>query len=209
MVSLRPSMDKIKNIVFDFGRVLVGYDFEPFMRGLFSDPVEREAFKAVFIGHDFVAKCDKGDLSFHDLIEEYKLRYPQWKEQVGKFEFHQLAVMTGEMPGMKDLLERLRAAGYKLYGLTNWSAEVYKVIEKYDILSMLDGRVISSEEKIIKPSPEIYRCLCERYSLKPQECLFTDDKQPNIDGAIAAGMHAVLFTDAASFESYLKQKKLL
>lgn len=202
-------MDKIKNMVFDFGKVLVGYDFEPFMCSLFSDPEERSRFKSVFIGHDFVAKCDKGDKSFHDLIVEYQQIYPQWKEQIGRFEFHQLPVMTGEMPGMKDLLLRLRAAGYKLYGLTNWSAEVYKVIDKYEILRMLDGRVISSEEKIIKPSVEIYQCLCSRYGLKPQECLFTDDKQRNVDGAIAAGMQAVVFTDAAYFEEYLIKQKLL
>ena len=60
----------------------------------------------------------------------------------------------------------------------------------------VDGRWIFVE---VKPGPEIYRTLLERYRLRPEDCLFVDDVQQNVDGAVAVGMHAVRFTgDAAA-----------
>ena len=66
---------------------------------------------------------------------------------------------------MRDLLTRLKADGYRLYGLTNWSKEVYAVIEKFDILQLMDDRLISSEELLIKPDVAIYDRLCEKFGL--------------------------------------------
>jgi len=110
---------------------------------------------------------------------------------------------------MRAVLDRLRASGYKLYGLTNWSETVYPTIAQFEILRILDGRVISSEEHLIKPEVAIYHRLCEKFSLRPEECLFTDDKQVNIDGALAAGMDAVLFRDAPSFIADLQSRGIL
>lgn len=76
-------------------------------------------------------------------------------------------------------------------------------MRRYGIFDLLDGRVVSSEEKLIKPDPAIYRCLCERYSLKPEECLFTDDKEKNVAGAKSIGMEAVVFTDAETYRKDL------
>ena len=113
--------------------------------------------------------------------------------------------MTVEMPGMRDLLTRLKAAGYRLYGLTNWCDAIYDVIGKFGILQMMDDRLISSEERLIKPDVAIYDRLCDKFGLVKEECLFTDDKQINIDGATTAGLQAVLFTDAQTFEDDLKR----
>ena len=70
---------------------------------------------------------------------------------------------------------------------------------------MMDDRLISSEEHLVKPDVAIYDRLCEKFGLVKEECLFTDDKPINIDGAKAAGMSAVLFTDASRFEEDLKR----
>ncbi len=78
-------------------------------------------------------------------------------------------------------------------------------MERYGIFGLLDGTVISSEEHLLKPEPEIYRCVCERFGLKPEECLFTDDKPVNVEGAKAIGMNAVVFTDAVTYASDLRR----
>ena len=52
---------------------------------------------------------------------------------------------------------------------------------------------LSHEMKLLKPDPEIYRLAIEGSGHKAQECLFIDDSQANVDGALAAGMHAVLY----------------
>lgn len=195
----------IKNIILDFGKVLVCYEFTPFLKTIFDDDEERREFESIFCGQEFVQRCDLGEESFIEIIRDSQIKYPHWANQLQELYDRQLDVMTIEMPGMRDLLTRLRAAGYRLYGLSNWSDAVYSVIEKFDILQMLDDRLISSEEIMVKPDVAIYNRLCEKFGLVKEECLFTDDKQINIDGAKAAGMPAVLFTDARQFEEDLKQ----
>ena len=198
----------IKNLIFDFGKVLVCYDFPAFLKTIIDDEEECLRFEAVVCSEEFVNRCDLGAESFIDLIREYQEKYPHWKRQLQEYHDRQLDVMSGEMPGMRDLLTRLKAKGYRLYGLTNWSEAVYDVIGKFDILRMMDDRLISSEEVLIKPDVAIYNRLCEKFGLVKEECLFTDDKQINIDGAKAAGMPAVLFTDARQFEEDLKRLKI-
>ena len=194
----------IKNLVFDFGKVLICYDYPSFLRTII-DEEECRRFEAVVCSEEFVQRCDLGEETFIDLIRECQEKYPHWRRQLQEFYDRQLDAMTVEMPGMRDLLTRLKAAGYRLYGLTNWSDAIYDVIGKFDILQMMDERLISSEELLIKPDVAIYDRLCEKFGLVKEECLFTDDKQANIDGAIAAGMQAVLFTDSHTFEEDLKR----
>ena len=195
----------IKNLIFDFGKVLICYDYTSFLKTIFDDDAERRRFEEVFCGAEFVRRCDLGEDSFIDLIRESQTKYPHWRNQLQEFYDRQLDAMTVEMPGMRDLLTRLKADGYRLYGLTNWSDAAYDVIGKFDILRMMDDRLISSEERLIKPDVAIYDRLCEKFGLVKEECLFTDDKQINIDGAKAAGMPAVLFTDARQYEEDLKR----
>ena len=195
----------IKNLIFDFGKVLVCYDFPSFLKTIFNDEEECLRFEAVVCSEEFVSRCDLGAESFIDLIKECQVKYPHWERQLQEYYDRQLDVMTVEMPGMRDLLTWLKAKGYRLYGLTNWSNAVYDVIEKFDILQMMDDRLISSEEILIKPDVAIYDRLCEKFGLVMEECLFTDDKQANIDGAKAAGMPAVLFTDTRQYEEDLKR----
>lgn len=196
----------IRNIVFDFGKVLVDYEFDHFLVPLFKGNVaEVEKFKSVMCNEEFVLRMDKGDTSFDDLIIEKQCEYPQWKEELQVFHDRQIDIITEEIPGMRSLIYRLRAAGYGIYGLTNWCSNVYEVIEKFDILQLMDDRLISSEEHLIKPYVEIYRRFCEKFNFKPEECVFTDDKLKNVLGAREAGMHAIQFFNAAQFEQELDQ----
>ena len=193
----------IKNLIFDFGKVLICYDYPSFLKTIFDDDGERLEFEKIFCSNEFTQRCDLGVEPFVDIIREFQEKFPYWKRQLQEFHDRQLDAMTIEMPGMRDLLTRLKANGYRLYGLTNWSSTVYPVIEKFSILQMMDDRLISSEEHLVKPDVAIYNRLCEKFGLDKEECLFTDDKQINIDGAKAAGMPAVLFTDVHQFEKDL------
>ena len=194
----------IKNYIFDFGGVLIGYDYPSLVRTLFDDEGERRAFEELVCSEEFMTRCDLGEESFAEIIRKQQELYPHWKRQLQEFHDRQPDAMTGEIPGMRDLLTRLKAEGYHLYGLTNWSEAVYRVIEKFDILQMMEGTLISSEEKMLKPDAAIYHRLCEKFGLRPQECLFTDDKQVNVDGARAVGMQAVLFTNAKELERQIR-----
>ncbi len=195
----------IKNLIFDFGKVLVDYEFETLLRSFFDTEEEYLAFLQVVGTQDFIDKCDREAVPFSELIGQYQIQYPQWHSQFQSFHDRYLEFVTVEMPGMRDLLHRMRAEGYKLYGLTNWNSTVHDVIRKYDILQLLDGRVISSEEQVIKPERAIYDKVVERFGLNPAECVFADDKPANVKGAKDAGWHAILFKNAAQYERELRE----
>lgn len=189
----------IKNLIFDFGKVLVDYDFGLVIDEFFTNNRDKEDFVRIVITDEFMRRCDTEDIPFKDLIEEMKGRYPHLSVPFQLFFDRFNDVVTGEVVGMRQLLEEMKGRGYKMYGLTNWCSKVHDVMPKYDIFKLLDGAVISSEEHMVKPDANIYMQLCEKFSLKPEECLFADDKPVNIEGARNVGMKAVVFTDAETF----------
>ena len=75
---------------------------------------------------------------------------------------------------------------------------------QFEIFNLLDGYIISSEEKVIKPEAEIYHCLFNRFNLKPEECIFADDRAENIEGGRRVGMEGIVFTDARQYERELR-----
>ena len=62
-------------------------------------------------------------------------------------------------------------------------------------LSFTDGGILSYKDKVIKPDPAIYRLLIERYDLVPENCVFIDDTQKNLDAAEKIGIKTILFTE--------------
>ena len=62
-----------------------------------------------------------------------------------------------------------------------------------EFLEYVDGGILSYRDGVIKPDPAIYRLLLDRYSLNPEECVFLDDIQKNLDAAKAFGIHTILF----------------
>lgn len=193
----------LKNIVFDFGKVLVDYDFDMLMEKLYPDAGTQRKVYDFVMNQKIRDSFDLGLKTFEDMVADYASQFPEISEELLLFGKRKYEVVLGEMPGMKDLLKRLKDGGFRLYGLSNWDTQVYFTIDQYDIFKLLDGRIISCEEHAVKPGPEIYRRLFSRYGLSPAECLFVDDKQVNIDGALAVGMPAVLFKDAAQLEKHL------
>lgn len=194
----------IRNLVFDFGNVLVRHDLQPIVNDLFNNnQQERGKFLDILSDREFVDTCDRGIIPFDEMLERAIKRYPKYENAIRYFNNHYLDEITGEVAGMKELLKKLKKLGYRLYGLTNWSNTIYRVMDKFDIFNLLDGWVISCEEHTIKPEKEIYIRLCDKYNLSPEECLFTDDRETNVSGAIAAGMKAVLFTDVIKYRNDL------
>lgn len=194
----------IQNIIFDFGKVLVTYEFHAKVDSWGMTPAQRKDFDDTILSEEWTLKIDQGEKTFREYIDLLKGLYPHLAPFFQKFYDHYEEFITGEMPGMSDLLHRLKEKGYKLYGLTNWSDSIYPILKKYPIFNLLDGKVISSEEKLIKPDAAIYHRLLEKYSLKAEECVFIDDKWANVEGSRNAGIPAIWFKNAAQLEEELR-----
>ena len=91
------------------------------------------------------------------------------------------------------LVGDLKAAGYRLYVLSNMSREFIDFLRRFPVYGLFDGEVVSCEEHTVKPEPRIYEILLERYGLPPSETLFIDDREMNIEAAAALGIHGFVF----------------
>lgn len=196
----------IKNLIFDFGKVLVDYDFMSIINRFFENKEDEQEYCQLVLSEEFMNQCDKEEVPFEELIKEKQRNHPKYARELQLFYDSYSDFVTGEVAGMKLLLTELKQMGFRLYGLTNWCNKVHEVMPRYEIFGLLDGWVISSEEHLIKPDMAIYRRLCEKYALNPSECFFADDKPINIEGAKKAGMKAVVFTHAAQYVEQLNEE---
>ena len=114
-------------------------------------------------------------------------------------------IIDANVKQIKPLKEK-----YKVYGLTNWSAETLPIaMRRYDFFDDLDGIVVSGQEKLIKPDPALYEILLDRFDLKAEETLFIDDNAANIETAQQMGFHTMHFTGEVSLEEWLKEHEIL
>ena len=199
-------MSKIKNIVFDFGGVLIDWNprylYYPYFGG---DEEQAEWFLKNICTYAWNIQMDGGK-PFAEGVAELTAQYPEWAEAIGIYHTRWGEMIGGEVEGTAELVRRLKAAGYGVFGLTNWSMETYPMIrDRYEVFSLFDGIVVSGEEYLLKPDKAIYNCLLERYGLQSEESIFLDDNADNVAGAEAVGMKALSFESALQAEQELKE----
>ena len=92
-----------------------------------------------------------------------------------------------------DYTQQLRK-DYKVGLLSNIDMDTAQGLFNGDIATYFDGVVLSSQEGMAKPSPEIYELAASRLGCKPEACIMIDDLEVNCDGAREVGMQAILYT---------------
>lgn len=196
----------MKNVVFDFGGVLIDWNPHYLYDKYFGSREKAEWFLDNICLYSWNLQMDGGK-PFAVGIAELQAQYPEWSEAIAIYRSRWVEMIGGEVEGTAAVVRRLKEAGYGVYGLTNWSNETYPLVKnQYPIFSELDGVVVSGEEHLLKPDAAIYHCLLERYALEAAESIFIDDNADNVAGARAVGMHAMQFTSANELERALIDK---
>ena len=195
---------KPKNIVFDLGGVVFARD---------TSKCSDEFLKFF----SFVAKT--GTPLFWDEYDRGTLSIEEVKEEICRFRNCDLATCEAmldeainkqeEIAATGQLVGELKAAGYRLYVLSNMSREFIDFLRLLPVYRHFDGEVVSCEVGVIKPEPDIYRLLLSRYSLDPSETLFIDDRPANIEGAKALGIDTFLFNNQDPAESCRTLREML
>ena len=194
----------MKNIVFDFGGVLVDWNPHHLYDKYFGSREKAEWFLNNICLYSWNLQMDGGK-PFAEGVAELQAEHPEWSEAIAIYHTRWIEMMNGEIEGMASVIRRLKMAGYGVYGLTNWSAETFPMIrDTYPVFQEFDGIVVSGEEHLLKPDAAIYKCLLERYALQAEESLFVDDNAYNVVGARNVGMKAIQFTSAVELERELK-----
>ena len=136
---------------------------------------------------------DKGR-SLAEGTELLQRQFPEYHAMIQLFYEQWDKMLKGEIPENVALLPELKQK-YKLYGLTNWSAETFPmVLKRFSFFELFDGIVVSGEEKLVKPDEKIFRVILDRYHLDAKNTLFIDDNQKNIDTAKCMGFSTIHVT---------------
>lgn len=180
----------IKNVIFDFGGVLADWNPHYLYDSYFGDVKKADWFLANICTPQWNHQLDAGK-PFSQGIEELIQVYPEWEEAIRIYKSRWSEMMGDDLPGMMDFVKEINAAGYKTFGLTNWSDETVGAMSHF--MEQFEGTVVSGREKIAKPDLEIFRRLLARFSLKSEECLFIDDTTANLAAAEQLGIKCYHF----------------
>lgn len=200
-------MNPIKNIVFDFGGVLIDWDPAYLYEKVFENKDEMDYFLENVCNSEWNVKQDAGR-ALAVATAEKQAEYPHYKDEIAMYYGRWVEMLGGTIDENTRLIKPLKK-NYKVYGLTNWSAETIPfAMERYDFFNDLDGMVVSGTEKLIKPDPEIYKLLIDRFSLVPSESLFIDDNKANITAAKELGFQTIHLTPEIDLEEELRKMGL-
>ena len=183
----------IRNILFDMGNVLIYFDRNLFMDRLgVSEEDKKLLMREVFLSVEWV-RMDRGSMVEADAVESCCTRLPKRLHEAAE----KLIAMWDRpilpIPGMYELIEELKTKGYGIYLLSNASLRQHEYWPRIEASRFFDGTLISSDEGVVKPQPEIYRLILERFNLQAEECFFIDDVPANIEGALYCSIPGAVF----------------
>jgi 2-haloacid dehalogenase len=179
-----------RNIVFDFGGVLVDWNPRYVYREYFDNENEMEHFLKNICTDEWNLEQDRGR-SMAEGTALLQQQYPEYHALIQVFYDKWEFMLKSDIPENVELLYKLKGK-YNLYGLTNWSAETISVAyERYQFFNEFRGIVVSGQEKMAKPDKRIFELLLDRYSIEASDTIFIDDNIININVAKELGLNAV------------------
>ena len=194
----------IKNIVFDLGNVLLDFDPERYLENLGYQGKVKEQLKSEIFKTDEWLMLDRGTISQEDAVEIWQQRNPDLRVEITDVMAEWEKILTLKKDSL-EILKSLAAKNYNLYILSNFHEKAFTYVSnKYNFFDYFDGKVISADIGMIKPDPEIYEHLLNKFNLEAGTTLFIDDSQKNIAAAINKGIRVIHFKDAASLKEELK-----
>lgn len=183
----------IKNIVFDFGQVLVHFDPDYMTRQYIKKEDDVSLAKDVIFDRLYWDRLDAGTITDEEVLAGIRSRLPQHLQEAAAMAYSHWMYHLPEVGGMRELLRELKREGYNLYLLSNISRGFAEHCDEIPILEEIENRVFSALCGAVKPEEKIFRHLCDTYGLLPEETLFVDDSEKNAKGAEAFGIRTFLF----------------
>ncbi len=195
----------ITTIIFDIGNVLVDFCWEEYLDSFpFSDKTKRRIAEATVL-NDAWNEFDRGYYSEEELIENFVRNEPELEKEI-----RLICADIHDMLKRRDYaipwITELKSMGKKVYYLSNFSEKAAReCADTIDFIPYTDGGILSYQVKLVKPDPEIYRLLMERYHLRQEQCVFLDDRKDNCEAAEKLGIHAIWFTTREKAMEELKK----
>ena len=194
----------IKTVVFDIGEVLIGFEWNDYVRSLFDEETADKVTHAMF-GSRYWHELDRAVLSEEEILELFYSIEPEYKAEIDEA-FDRVGECVAKRDWVVPLIESIKEKGYQVLFLSNMSEHVIASNpEAFAFTEHMDGGIYSCHVKCIKPGAEIYEKLFEKYDLKPWECIFIDDTKANVDAAKKLGMKAIRYIDPEQLKMNIEQ----
>lgn len=196
----------IDTIIFDIGKVLVDFCWEKMFHELGFNGDVFETIANATVRHQDWNEFDKGLVSTEEIIDTFAAHAPEYRDEIAKIYDHpenMLKLYGYAIPWIQEL----KARGYKVYILSNWSEPAYYACldNALRFLDLVDGAVFSFQEHVIKPDKKIFEIICNRYDIDPAKAVFLDDNAGNIESAREFGLNAIHFQCYEQARSELQQ----
>ncbi len=189
----RKGIKMIKNIIFDIGNVLAAWRWREFYESFQYSPDVTERLARATVLSPLWEEFDRGAMDEEALLDKFIENDPGLEKEIRRVR-ENIHDMLGRYDYAIPWLQDLKGKGYKVYYLSNFSRKAHQeCAHVLDFLPLMDGGILSYQEKLIKPDPAIYQLLLRRYGLKAEECVFLDDTKKNVEEAVRQGMAGIVF----------------
>ncbi|MFL2596787.1 MAG: HAD family hydrolase [Flavobacteriaceae bacterium] len=202
---------KVNNIIFDLGGVLIDWSPEyVYLDAFKGNRKKMEKFFDEVCTFDWNENQDAG-YPLANATEDRIALFPEQADLIRMYYGRWEEMLRGSISGTVSILKKLvNNNNYKVFALTNWSAETFPIaLKRFDFLHWFEGIVVSGTERTRKPFLEIYETTLERYGLKASESIFIDDNERNIVAANLLGIQTIKFLNSHQLEKDLKEKEIL
>lgn len=195
----------ITTIIFDIGNVLADFDWRKHFADFGYDDGMVERIAKATVKSLLWNEVDRGVMGQEELVDKFVANDPEIEQDIRK-----VLAYVGTMVTRSDYaipwIQDLKSKGYRTLYLSNFSEKAETdCVKALDFIPYMDGGIFSYQEKIIKPMPEIYQLLIDRYQLVPEECVFMDDTLANLTGAEKFGIHTIHFINKEQAVSELRK----
>ncbi len=186
---------KIRGVILDYGEVLCFRPHEAHMRRMADIfGVDVQHFAKLYDKNR--RAYDRGDLS----AEQYwSVFAAETGVQVSSQQLSSLRQWDVEMwsnlnPAMISWIQALKSAGIRTALLSNMQLDMAKKVRaEFSWIKELHTAVLSYELRLAKPEAGIYEHCLRGLGTSPEETLFIDDREVNVEGARKVGLQAISF----------------
>ncbi len=194
----------IKNVIFDVGKVLVEFDWQGYFETLEMTPEVYQKVAEATVLSEMWNEFDRSKLLDEEILESFLRKAPDCEAQIMRF-WNNIGNCIKRYDYTFSWIQSLQDKGYKVYLLSNYPRRIYsQSIDELAFVEQVDGAVFSYEVQTVKPEPEIYQALFQKYDLNPVECVFLDDNRQNIIAANELGMATIHFHTKSQAEEELR-----
>ncbi len=192
-----------RNVIFDFGGVLVRWKPQEIIDNFYEDGELRARLRDEVFQHPDWVEMDRGALDDAQAVERFAARMGR-----PAAEMHNLLQRVKEslvpLEETLELVKGLAERGIAVYGLSNMSTSTFRHLEgRHAIWNVFRGIVISGHIKLVKPDPRIFEHISRTYELEPARTAFIDDLEPNVEAASRHGFRGIRFESAAQCRAAL------